>query len=246
MTNDDDRFRVRLRYGKQGRSRYLGHLDMMRSLERSIRRAQIPYALTQGFNQRMKAAYSAALPVGAYSWCEWLDLYVTRFEEPALVLERLRRNTEAGLPFLQAAYVDLRAPALQAWLDRCLWEVRLGTSAPIDAVVEAAEALARQGSFEFHRGKKVKRCDLERTLVAVEKVAPDPSGLPGLRLHTRSSNEGALRPEAFLRACWEQPALAAYPLPRQRVERLGQWHEAEDGTLQAPLAPDQGACVAIP
>lgn len=250
MTPTDDRFRLRLRYGKQGRSRYLGHLDMMRSLERTIRRAAIPYVLTQGFNQRMKVAYSAALPLGAASSCEWLDIYVSRFEDPADVLARMRANVEPGLPFLQAAYVDLRLPALQAWLDRCSWRVTVHTDAPDAAVREAWEGLVAQGSFEFRRGAKVRRCDLRRTLVGVGGCrAP---GAPGeaapyvLELDTRSSNDGALRPEAFVRALWETPGLCGLPQPALQVERLGQWHEGPDGALLAPLPEGAGASVAIP
>lgn len=47
-------FRLRVRYVKQGRLRYLGHLEVLHTIERIIRRAQLPYAVTQGFSPHMR------------------------------------------------------------------------------------------------------------------------------------------------------------------------------------------------
>ncbi|MDJ1121549.1 TIGR03936 family radical SAM-associated protein [Olsenella sp. YH-ols2217] len=252
-TAHDERFRLRLRYGKQGRLRYLGHLDLMRTLERTIRRAGLPYALTQGFNQRMKAAYSAALPVGASSEHEYLDLWLTRIVPADEALAALQAATEPDVPFHDAAYVPLRSAALQAWLDLCQWTVTLETEADEQDIVAAWQRLVRQGWFEFRRGAKLKRCDLERTLLSISGgtrdghlVVPGPDGsLPDtaswprlpcrLTLMTRSSNEGSLRPEAFVRAMWETPELSGSPAPGLSVVRDGQWHEEEDGSLTSPF-----------
>ena len=58
-------FAMRVKYVKQGRLAYLSHLETIRSMERIIRRAALPYAVTEGFNPHMKVSFGPALPCGA-------------------------------------------------------------------------------------------------------------------------------------------------------------------------------------
>ena len=44
--------------------RFLGHLDYMRAVERTVNRSGIPIAYSEGFNPHMKINFDAALGVG--------------------------------------------------------------------------------------------------------------------------------------------------------------------------------------
>ena len=57
-------FRLRVSFAKTGRLRFLSHLEVVHALERAVRRTELEYAVTQGFNPRMKIAFGPALPVG--------------------------------------------------------------------------------------------------------------------------------------------------------------------------------------
>ena len=57
-------FRLRVTFCKQGRLALLSHLEVARALERAVRRAGLPYAVSQGFSPHMRIAFGAALPVG--------------------------------------------------------------------------------------------------------------------------------------------------------------------------------------
>lgn len=225
------KFRLRARYGKTGRLRYLGHLDLLRTLERTVRRAGLPFAVSQGFSPRMKVAYGSALPVGASSECEWLDLTLTEPVPAAEALAALQAGTEPEVPFFEAAYVPNRLPALAAWLDRTEWQVMFAEPVPTDAVASALTRLQEEGSFTFLRGTKERSCDLTRTLVGWDL----PQESDRLVLHTRSSNEGALRPETLVQAVWRTSERLDGPAPGIMVTRLGQWHEEDDGTLTGAL-----------
>ncbi len=63
-------FRLRVRYIKQGRLAYLGHLEVLQTIERIVRRAGLPFAVTQGFSPHMRLGVTSALPVGTSSICE--------------------------------------------------------------------------------------------------------------------------------------------------------------------------------
>ena len=42
--------KVRMKFEKGDEVKYISHLDMMRTFERSLRRAKLPIAFTKGFN----------------------------------------------------------------------------------------------------------------------------------------------------------------------------------------------------
>lgn len=75
--------------------------------------------------------------------------------------------------------------------------------------------------------------DLGRTLVGFD--ARDVDGGVELTVRTRSSNEGALRPEVLVRSAFADAALEGRLLDGVDVFRLGQWHEEEDGSLVEAL-----------
>lgn len=79
LTDNPTLFRLRVRYGKRDRLKYLGHLEVIHTIERIVRRAGLPYAVTQGFSPHMRVGFSSALPVGTSSTCEWYDLFMTEF-----------------------------------------------------------------------------------------------------------------------------------------------------------------------
>ena len=56
--------KVRLRFAKTGDMRFLSHHDLMRLLERLLRRASLPFRSTEGFNPKAKITFASALSLG--------------------------------------------------------------------------------------------------------------------------------------------------------------------------------------
>ena len=66
--------RLRLRYAKRGRLRFISHRDFARALERALRRADAPVAFSAGFSPHPKISYVGAAPTGAASEAEYLEV----------------------------------------------------------------------------------------------------------------------------------------------------------------------------
>jgi radical SAM-linked protein len=66
--------RLRLRYSKLGKVRFVSHRDGARLWERAVRRVGLPVAYTEGFTPRPKLSFGLALPTGAESVAEYIDL----------------------------------------------------------------------------------------------------------------------------------------------------------------------------
>ena len=97
--------KVRLRFAKRGELRLVSHHDLMRCLERTLRRAAVPMAYSQGFNPRPKAVFAQALALGIEGRREVLELELAEPLEPADLLERLRAQAPPGFDFLEAEAV---------------------------------------------------------------------------------------------------------------------------------------------
>lgn len=233
--------RLRVRFGKDGRLAHLGHLEVINTIGRSVRRAGLPFSVGNGFAQRMRIQFSQALPVGAASTCEYYDLYLTEPIDASEALERLWEATPRALAPLEAAYVNGRMPALEAWLTRASWKVELLGTGEDFCAQKVSGTFAHQreeGMLAFMRGDKPRTIDLTTTLLGWELAdSGERDGWKSieLSLETRSSNLGALRPAVLIEGAFTRPELAGANLDSLRVVRQAQWHEDEDGTLVSPL-----------
>ena len=67
---------VRLRFSKQGRLKYISHLDINRAMSRAFKRAEITLWYTEGFNPHPYMSFSLPLSLGVESLCESVDIRI--------------------------------------------------------------------------------------------------------------------------------------------------------------------------
>lgn len=229
----DELYRLRFSYQKADRLAYLGHLEVINTIERSIRRSGLPFSVGNGFARRMRVQFSQALPVGAFSDGEYVDVMLTEQIPTDEALGVLKAATPSALGPLHAAYVERRLPALEAWINRSQWHVDIsGENIMASELERCIEDVAKRGRLDFMRGDKPRSIDLTSTLVSW-KADQLPDGV-SLDLDTRSSNLGALRPAILLDAAFAEKSLCSVQRRAQRVCRTGQWHE-DNGRLVEPF-----------
>lgn len=68
---------IRLRLAKDGRARFISHLDLSRTLQRAIKRSGLPVWYTEGFNPRLYMMFPLPLSLGIASECEFMDIRLT-------------------------------------------------------------------------------------------------------------------------------------------------------------------------
>src|SRR4051794_20544139 len=103
--------RVRLRFAKRGDLRLVSHHDLMRCLERTLRRAELPVAHSQGFNPRPKVVFALALALGVEGRREVVEIDLTEPLAAAEVLARLNAVAPPGLEFFEAEAAPTGRPA---------------------------------------------------------------------------------------------------------------------------------------
>lgn len=108
---------VRVGYVKGERLRFISHLDLMREMERTFRRADIPMLFSEGFAPRPRISAGPPLALGWTSESEWVDVVLEgSWSDDALagVLAALNRRATSGLEFFAAAAMPPDAASLNA------------------------------------------------------------------------------------------------------------------------------------
>ena len=68
--------KVRFRYSKTGRAKFISHLDLMSAMQRAFIRAGIKLKYSEGFNPHPYMSVALPLSVGSESICELIDVGV--------------------------------------------------------------------------------------------------------------------------------------------------------------------------
>jgi len=103
--------KVRFRFCKSGHLRWLSHHDLIRTFERILRRAEVPFRRTQGFNPHPRLVFALSLPLGCEGRAEVGELELDEVIPPDELLERLRRQCPPGLEVLDLARIPVRSTA---------------------------------------------------------------------------------------------------------------------------------------
>jgi radical SAM-linked protein len=232
--------RYRLRYRKAGRMRFTSARDFQRALERAVRRAGVPVALTAGFNPHPRIAYSNPVATGVASEAEYFELALTRTVDP----EKLRSVLDDGLP--DGFDVVEAVPALtQHFGDRLQasdWQFTLVGVAPI-AAGRAANALELLSEFPLHRMTKsggatvdVRDALLSSAVLANSDAVATGQACAILQVVVRHVTP-SVRPLDVLTAL---SAAGLPPTQATTICRLAQGPLGEDGrSVGDPLEPDR-------
>lgn len=129
--------KIRLQITKEPEIRFVSHLDYLRAIERSIRRAELPVAYSEGFNPHMKFSLASALGVGVVSYAEYVEIEMAEPMEPEVVMAALQENLPRGIHVLAGEAVATNEPALMARADQFEYRVTLpGVDSELSAKVE--------------------------------------------------------------------------------------------------------------
>ncbi|MDY6970270.1 MAG: TIGR03960 family B12-binding radical SAM protein [Spirochaetota bacterium] len=92
------RSRIRIRFSKRGKAKFIPHIDFMEIIKRSLRMADIPVSFTQGFNKREKISMGYPLPIGIESRSELCDVDLFEDIHEDFHLKEIKIAVDPGLP----------------------------------------------------------------------------------------------------------------------------------------------------
>lgn len=235
--------RVRLRFAKRGRLRFLSHRDVARSFERAVRRAGVPVAHSHGFNPHPRLSWVGAAPTGSASEAEYVEIGLTEPVDLAALAGALDAALPEGIDVLAAAVAG--GAALADRIDASRWVIELDEVEP-EALRAAIEALLARDSVIVERVTPSGRRQID---VRAALVRADVTGGPSSSTNTDLTpvcailaavvrqTTPAVRPDDVL-AALDVVAGLKPPVPA-KATRMAQGLLDNRGDLADPLGPDR-------
>lgn len=118
------RNRIRMRWGKSVRFRYMSHLDNVKLFQRLFRRAGLPVSYSQDKTQSLDVSFGPPLPLGYTSEAEFFDVtlgtHVTN-----TIIDDFRKTLPDGICVYQTQLAPARRASLNSVLNRVEYTVPL-------------------------------------------------------------------------------------------------------------------------
>ena len=119
-----------IKFTKESEIKFISHLDLMRTLQRVIRRANLPMEYSKGFNPHMAMSIAQPLSVGVYSDAEYMDIVLVEELNEEEIINRLNAKTASGIKFLTAKKVvtkegEKKVPQTMALVDAARFTVKI-------------------------------------------------------------------------------------------------------------------------
>ena len=156
--------------------RWLGHLDILRTFERAIRRAGLPVAFSTGFNPRERIAFASALSTGVTAGAEPAVLELTEPIDPTVLLAGLNETLPPGIRIGACSEIpDSGSRDLLNSYDKADYEVVCACLPDTDSVdIESAiSALLARSQWEVVRAREGRSRSLDiRPYVSTLTLVP--------------------------------------------------------------------------
>ncbi|MFL0195779.1 TIGR03936 family radical SAM-associated protein [Clostridium sp. WILCCON 0269] len=95
-----------IKFSKRDSIKFIGHLDLMRTIQRMIKRSGLSVEYSKGFNPHINMSIAQPLAVGIYSCGEYMDLYFEKKISEQEIVEQLNNSAPQGIEILRADRVS--------------------------------------------------------------------------------------------------------------------------------------------
>jgi len=163
----------RIKFAKLEDLMYISHLEVIKTLRRIIRRAELPASFSQGYNPRINLAIGPPLAVGLISKGEYFDLELESEMDPDKLIADLNSVSPEHLKFLKAVAVPDDIRSLSSLVDTAIYTINFDytESKSLEEEKEMLKKFMDQKEIMVirHRRKKSDRkIDLKKKIFSAE------------------------------------------------------------------------------
>ena len=214
--------RLRIDYAKTAAMRYTSNLDVHKSWERTLRRARLPLAYSQGFHPQPRIHQASPLPLGLTSQAEVIDIWLEEELPLDEIRARLIQAAPPGIEIQSIQPIELQEPNLQSQVLAAQYVVTFLDPIPLAPLEEGIQRLL--GASSLPRERRDRKYDLRPLIEKLEILPATSDGRVQVSMQLASRPNATGRPDEVLAELGFQD----YP---QRIERVALVfeHSAETG-----------------
>jgi radical SAM-linked protein len=229
--------KIRARVLKGDEVRFISHLDFLNTMNRALRRANIPIAYSQGYNPTPNISFATALAVGLTSDSEYIDFEMEEEMEVQDFKEGLNKALPKGIEVLEAEQLVAKSKSLASLVSQSSYFARLELTEEIkiDKLREEVANFLSQQEIVIRRKRRRKKdrvFDIKPMISKLEVIGVQ-ENLATISMLVQTGSSGNLRPEEVI------DALADYsefiqPAKLVNIHRSGLYIERE-GEILTPI-----------
>jgi len=150
--------RYLIKYSKESEIKFISHLDLMRTIQRLIRRSDLPIEYSKGFNPHMNVSIAQPLSVGMYSCGEYMDVGLSEDLAEEYIKDKLRENLPRGIQILEVTKVRIveegkKIPQAMALIDGARYCINIKYTDTTSLDDEISKVLKEKEWITIKRGK---------------------------------------------------------------------------------------------
>jgi radical SAM-linked protein len=154
------------KFTKEENIKFISHLDVLKTIQKNIRRAGLPVEFSQGFNPHMNTSIAQPLSVGVYSSGEYMDMMLTTEVDEQEIVDKLNATAPSGIKYISATAVpytqgEKKVPQAMALIDAARYTIKVKYS-DVSTLEEEVNKLLE--SKEWDTIKKSKKGEREVNL----------------------------------------------------------------------------------
>ena len=214
-------------FEKSERIRHIGPLDIQRSVQRGLRRSNLPVAYSNGYNPHILITFASALSTGACGLREIMD--VTMAEEVSEIefLERMNKAMPPELHLIEAHAVDDRHPSLKGSLRAASYDLLIRDENQAGIIIGAIPSMMDRERIPAMRKTK--------TAIKETDIKPLIYQLAGKENHLFATlaltEKEACKPGMLIDALKKEAGIPEEAEVRTLITRTGLLGEDASGTL---------------
>lgn len=186
--------KYRICYSEGEEVRFISHLDFLRTIVRTFRRAELPVKYSEGFNPHMVMTIGLPLSVGTTSVCDCLEVELTEEIDTPSAIERINAVAPRGIRILGIKKAEGLTPMYD--IDSAKYSAEFTSDKPIalEEYISAPEVMIEKKSK-----RKINEVNIKDFIRNIDVVSSD--GVShSLKLHLNAGNTSNLKPELVLKS----------------------------------------------
>lgn len=158
------------KFTKEENIKFISHLDVLKTIQKNIRRAGLPVEFSQGFNPHMNTSIAQPLSVGVHSSGEYMDMVLTTEMNEQEIIDRLNKTAPSGIKYLSALAIpytlgEKKVPQAMALIDAARYTIKVRYSDVSKLEEEMSNLLENNQWNTIKKSKKGEREVNLRTLI---------------------------------------------------------------------------------
>ena len=160
---------LRFRFIKRGSLQYISHLDLVRTMNKVIVRSKLPLWYTEGFNPKPKMIFAAPLSIGTESKCEFMDIRMSEYIDPAEAMARINANMTSEMQVIEAYYPESKFTDLK-WMS---YRIRVDSPAITDNTASLCDKLLLGDVVEVKKKNSEQIMNIRPLIKSASSVVTD-------------------------------------------------------------------------